>query len=141
MWKAQGKEPPSWPEGDEQLDWPNVENAWSSVMVKARKYLNPAEFELFPPSLGLGVGNALEGTLDLAIRDHSPVHYVKVTPQRMKVWERVRQALIRDGLVKLGPRRSQRRRRRRSRPASERRSSVSRVDAPRRRGAGEHGEP
>ena len=103
MWRGRTDTPPPMPEGDEQLHYPERDNVWGDGSVDARKYLEPSEFEMFPPSLGLGIGNALEGTLDLAIRDHSPVHYVKVTPQSMKVWERVRQALIRDGLVKVDP--------------------------------------
>ncbi len=98
-WRAQKKTPPPWPKGDENISWQSVPNTWGSVLVDARKYISEHKFECFPPRLGLGIGGALEASLDYAVRDRNELYYTKVTPEAMKVWERVRAALVKEGLV------------------------------------------
>lgn len=99
-WEAQGKSPPPWVPGDENISWCKCADGSESVLVPARKYLDEEEFRYFPCRVGLVVGTAFESTFDHALRDRAELYYTSVTATHLKVWERVRKALVADGTIR-----------------------------------------
>jgi len=103
-WEAQGKSPPPWVPSDETISWCKRPSEWETVVVPARKYLDEKDFRYFPCRLGLLLGTAFESTFDYALRDRAELYSITVSATGLRVWERLRQALVADGIIRSSDR-------------------------------------
>lgn len=99
LYRQEGKPPPPRPSGDERLCATARENVWGGKNVQAAPYITPEEFHLLPPRGGLGLFRGMEGFLRMAVCDRNPRYHIAVTPRSLEVWERIRLALVRDGVI------------------------------------------
>ncbi len=70
----------------------------ASINVPAAGLATPEEYMRLPPFRGLGCTDALEASLDLALRDHTPRDYFRVTEQALAAWRRVLARVKEQGL-------------------------------------------